>query len=60
MFVRKSLGLSFKNNRKEISLGDRWIGKIELEGDLLKVGKDKGRLGNPKDERFQILLNFNK
>ena len=45
---------------KEITLGDRWIGKIELEGDLLKVGKDEGRFGNPKDEGFQILVNLSK
>ena len=60
MFVRKSLGLLFKNNRKEITLGDRWIGKFELKGNLLKVGKDEGRFGNSKDEGFQILLNFSK
>ena len=45
---------------KEITLGDRWMGRIELEGDLLKVGKDEGRFGNPKDEGFQILLNLSK
>ena len=45
---------------KEITLGDRWIGKIELRGNLLKVGKDEGRFGNPKDEGFQILLNLSK
>ena len=45
---------------KEITLGDRWIGKIELEGDLLKVGKDEGRFENPKDVGFQILLNLSK
>ena len=45
---------------KEITLGDRWKGKIELEGNLLKVGKDEGRFGNPKDEGFQISLNFSK
>ena len=45
---------------KEITLGDRWIGKIELRGNLLKVGKDEGRFGNSKDEGFQILLNLSK
>jgi hypothetical protein len=45
---------------KEITLGDRWVGKIELEGNLLKVGKDEGRFRNPKDEGFQILLNFSR
>ena len=45
---------------KEITLGDRWIGTIELDGNLLKVGKDEGRFGNPKDEGFQILLNLSK
>jgi hypothetical protein len=44
----------------EITLGDRWEGKIELKGNLLKVGKDEGRFGNPKDEGFQILLSLNK
>ena len=36
--------------------GDRWSGDITVNGKQIKVGHDRGRFGDPYDERFEISL----
>ena len=43
---------------KVIPLGDRWMGRIELDGNRLKVGVDEGRFGNPDDTGFELSLSL--
>lgn len=39
-----------------LPLGDRWMGRVELIGNRLKMGRDEGRFGDPRDEGFVLIL----
>ena len=41
---------------KVISLGDRWMGEIQVKGNILQVGRDEGRFGKPDGFGFEISL----
>ena len=40
---------------KVISL-DRWMGEIQVKGNILQVGRDEGRFGKPDGLGFEISL----